>query len=172
MESYFSGKWSDSSFDSYKWSGYRLIEEVNSHKPRSVLDVGCGFNRFKGKINNLLGIDPYNDYADIKVSLEDYKAGPVDIALCLGSVNFGDDYTIDKQIEILDGLWYKKAYFRVNPGMEHTWHDKADWDGIVWYDWSRKKVDSIVGKYKYNLDRFEEEYTTQGHLRYYFEFSK
>ena len=61
MESYFSGKWSDSSFDSYKWSGYRLVEEVNSHKPRSVLDVGCGFNRFKGKINNLLGIDPYND---------------------------------------------------------------------------------------------------------------
>ncbi len=148
MESYFSGKWSDSSFDSYKWSGYRLIEEVNSHKPRSVLDVGCGFNRFKGK---------NNDYADIKVSLEEYKAGPVDIALCLGSINFGDDYTIDKQIEILDTLWYKKAYFRVNPGMEHTWHDKADWDGIVWYHWTRKKVDSIVGNYKYNLDRFEEE---------------
>ena len=81
MKSYFSGKWSDMSLDSYEWSGYRLVDEVNSQKPRSVLDVGCGFNRFKGKINNLMGIDPYNDYADIKVSLEDYKAGPVDLSL-------------------------------------------------------------------------------------------
>ena len=172
MESYFSGKWSDSSFDSYKWSGYRLVDEVNSQKPHSVLDVGCGFNRLKGKINNLVGIDPYNDYADIKVSLEDYNGGPVDIALCLGSINFGDDYTINKQIDILDNIWHKKAYFRVNPGIEHTWHDKSDWDGIVWYDWTRSKIDSIVANYKYHLGRFEEEYTTQGHLRYYFELYK
>jgi hypothetical protein len=26
----------------------------------SVLDVGCGYNEFKGKINNLTGLDPYN----------------------------------------------------------------------------------------------------------------
>ena len=172
MKSYFSGKWSDMSLDSYEWSGYRLVDEVNSQKPRSVLDVGCGFNRFKGKINNLMGIDPYNDYADIKVSLEDYKAGPVDIVLCLGSINFGDESVIDNQIEILHELWYKKAYFRVNPGLKHTWHDKGDWDGIVWYDWSRSKIDSIVDKYKYTLDRFEEELTIQGHRRYYFELSK
>ena len=76
------------------------------------------------------------------------------------------------EIEILDTIWDKKAYFRVNPGIEHTWHDKADWDGIVWYDWTQSKIKSIVANYKYNLDRFEEEYTTQGHLRYYFEISK
>ncbi len=93
MESYFDGNnpwgWKDTSLDLYKWSGYRLVDEINSQKPRSVLDVGCGYNRFKGKINNLIGIDPYNDLADIKVSLEDYKAGPVDIGLWLGSINFG-----------------------------------------------------------------------------------
>ena len=65
MESYFDGNnpwgWKDTSLDLYKWSGYRLVDEINSQKPRSVLDVGCGFNRFKGKINNLMGIDPYND---------------------------------------------------------------------------------------------------------------
>ena len=105
MESYFNGKWDDSSLDGYKWSGYRLVDEINSQKPRSVLDVGCGFNRFKGKIKNLIGIDPYNDNADIKVSLEDYKAGPVDIVLCLGSINFGDESVIDNQIEILHELW-------------------------------------------------------------------
>ena len=176
MESYFDGNnpwgWKDTSLDLYKWSGYRLVDEINSQKPRSVLDVGCGYNRFKGKINNLIGIDPYNDLADIKVSLEDYKAGPVDIVLCLGSINFGDENTIDNQMEILDELWYKKAYFRVNPGKEHTWHKKESWEGIVWYDWSRSKIDSIVDKYKYTLDRFEEELTTKGHKRYYFELSK
>ena len=56
--------------------------------------------------------------------------------------------------------------------MEHTWHDKADWDGIVWYHWNRSKIDSIVDKYKYNLDQFAVEFTTQGHPRYYFEFSR
>lgn len=172
MESYFSGKWSDSSFDSYKWSGYRLVDEVNSHNPSLVLDVGCGFNRLKGKVNNLVGIDPYNDYADIKVSLEDYTGDPADIVLCLGSINFGDDYTIDRQMEILNNLWRKKAYFRVNPGIEHSWHDKADWDGIHWYNWTKDKINSICATYKYDLGRLEEEHTTQGHLRYYFELHK
>ena len=172
MDSYFNGKWSDSSFDSYKWSGYRLIEEINSQNPESVLDVGCGFNRLQGKIKNLIGIDPYNDYADMKISLEEYQGDPVDVVLCLGSINFGDEDTIDSQMEVLDSIWKKRAYFRVNPGLEHTWNDKKDWKGIVWYQWNAHKIYKICDKYNYTLGRLEEEYTTQGHLRYYFELYK
>ena len=67
MESYFNGKWSDSSLDVYPYSGWSLVEKINAMNPDRVLDVGCGFNRFKDKINNLKGIDPYNDAADVKI---------------------------------------------------------------------------------------------------------
>ena len=82
--------------DGYKHSGYSLVDYVNNQKPSSVLDIGCGYNRFKNKIDNLIGIDPYNDCADIKVSIEDYNTAPFDMVLCLGSINFGDEKTIDK----------------------------------------------------------------------------
>ena len=170
MESYFSGKWSDASMDGYPFSGWTLIDYVNDMNPERVLDVGCGFNRFKGKINNLIGIDPYNDAADVKISLEQYDGPDVDVALCLGSINFGDEDTIDHQIDILDSIWTKKAIFRVNPGIEHSWN--SDWDGVIWYKWTEEKIRQIASKYKYNVDRFEKEHTVQGHLRYYFEFSK
>ena len=38
-----------------------------------LLDVGCGDHPFKGRINNLVGIDPYNDCADYMVDILDYK---------------------------------------------------------------------------------------------------
>ena len=170
MESYFSGKWSDSSLDVYRWSGWSLVERINSMNPDGVLDVGCGFNRFKGKINGLWGIDPYNDAADEKISIEEYDGPQVDVVMALGSINFGDEDTIDHQIEILDSIWRKKAFFRVNPGIEHSWN--SDWEGVVWYPWSQEKILSIAEKYKYKVDRFEMELTVQDHKRYYFELSK
>lgn len=172
MESYFSGKWSDASMDGYPFSGWTLIDYVNDMNPERVLDVGCGFNRFKGKINNLIGIDPYNDAADVKISLEQYDGPTVDVVMCLGSINFGDEDTIDHQIDILDSIWTKKAIFRVNPGLPHVWENQEEWDGITWYAWTEEKVRKIADEYKYNVDRFDIEQTIQGHNRYYFEFSK
>lgn len=172
IESYFSGKWSDNSLDTYAFSGWSLIDKVNSLNPKKVLDVGCGFNRFKNKINNLIGIDPYNDAADFKISLEQYRGPIVDIVLCLGSINFGDENIINQQLEILDKLWTKKAFFRVNPGIPHTWCNQKDWEGIIWYTWSKKKIYDVANNYKYKIDLLEEEYTIQGDLRYYFEFTK
>ena len=43
-----------------------LIEQVNELKPRSVLDVGCGYNPYKGKIQNLY-------YRDIILKLKKDK---------------------------------------------------------------------------------------------------
>ena len=116
LDTYFSGIWQDQNFESLKYSGYQLVDYVNAKEPSSVLDVGCGYNRFKGKINRLIGIDPYNDAADIKVSLEEYKGPRCDIALALGSINFGDEKFIDYQMDVLHGLWRSEAIFRVNPG--------------------------------------------------------
>lgn len=167
---YFSGKWSDASLDTYQFSGWNLIDKVNSLNPDRVLDIGCGFNRFKGKINNLVGIDPYNDCADCKCSVEEYDGPPADVVLCLGSINFGDEETIDHQLEIVDSLFTKYAFFRVNPGIAHSW--SADWKDIIWFKWTVEKIHQVSKKYKYNLTTLEEEKTLQGDQRYYFEFSK
>jgi excinuclease ABC subunit A len=41
----------------------QIVDKIKPHE--TVIDVGCGYNLFKDKIPNLLGIDPANDAADI-----------------------------------------------------------------------------------------------------------
>lgn len=82
LHRYFSKIWQP---DMKKWkhSGLQLINEVNTLRPRNVLDVGCGYNEFKGKINFLTGIDPYNNQADIIIKTIDYKPKEkFDVILC------------------------------------------------------------------------------------------
>ena len=166
LDTYFSGVWQDQNFESLEYSGYQLVDYVNAQTPSSVLDVGCGYNRFKGKIKNLIGIDPYNDAADIKVSVEEYNSAPFEIALCLGSINFGN---VDYQLEKLNILWRKEAIFRVNPGIPHDW---ADYGDIIWYPWTLDKIHSIAAKYDYWIKKLHAEYTVQGHMRYFFVYSR
>ena len=167
MNSYFNGIWKDTNYQFFKYSGYSLVDYVNNQKPSSVLDVGCGYNRFKGKIKNLIGIDPYNESADIKVSIENYNTVPYDIALCLGSINFGDEKTIDNQIDKLHTLWRSEAIFRVNPGIPHK-----GVDGIEWYKWTPEKIYSIAEQYKYGIECLQMEYTKEKDLRYFFIYTK
>jgi hypothetical protein len=60
----------------YDYTGWALAEEIQKQNPQSVLDVGCGYHPFKGRINNLVGIDPYNHAADFEVDILDYKVKP------------------------------------------------------------------------------------------------
>ena len=135
LHKYFSKYWQND-MKKWKYSGLALIDEVNSLKPRAVLDVGCGYNEFKGKIDNLIGIDPYNDLADFKTGTLGYKTDDkFDVILCLGSVNFGNRDKIiaemEKCVELLaDG---GTMFFRVNPGVQH---DKPEAKWIEFYAWN------------------------------------
>ena len=169
MESYFNGIWKDTSMSVYKHSGYTLVDYVNNQKPSSVLDIGCGYNRFKNKIHNLIGIDPYNDCADIKISIEDYNTVPYDIVLCLGSINFGDEKTIDRQLEKIHTMFRREAIFRVNPGIPHDW---ADYGDIEWYTWSKEKINNIASRFNYTIKCLETEHVIQGHERLFFIYTK
>ena len=170
MESYFSGVWKDQNFKNLKYSGYQLVDYVNNQKPRSVCDIGCGYNRFKNKIHNLVGIDPYNKKADIQLPLEKIcTSTKYDIVLALGSINFGDESIIDNQIDIIDKIFDREAIFRVNPGIPHDW---ADYGDIVWYPWTLDKIHSIAAKYDYWIKKLHAEYTVQGHMRYFFVYSR
>ena len=97
---------------------FAIIDEVNAMKPRSVIDVGCGYNEFKGKIDNLVGVDPYNNRADVKSTILDYTTDEkFDVAICLGSINFGSSDKIiremTKVVSLVQGGGF--LYFRVNP---------------------------------------------------------
>lgn len=120
----------------FKYSGLSLIDEINKLKPRAVLDIGCGYNEFKGKIDNLLGIDPYNSRADIKVKLLEYVTDQqFDVVLALGSINFGSTDKIFSELERAVKLTASrgKLFFRVNPGLQHT-PSESRW--ISFYPWN------------------------------------
>ena len=98
LAEYFSPTNWTSNYDYFKQTGYALIDQIP--QDMRILDVGCGYNLFKGHYgDNLWGIDPYNHYADEQVSIEEYECKkPFDVALCLGSINFGDEDVILNQI--------------------------------------------------------------------------
>jgi len=135
LHKYFSEYW-ENDIKKWKYSGLALVDEVNSLKPRAVLDVGCGYNEFKGKIDNLIGIDPYNDKADLQVSTLEYRTDQkFDVIMCLGSVNFGSRdkilAEIGRCVDLLeDG---GTMFFRVNPGVQHN-KPEAKW--IEFFAWN------------------------------------
>jgi len=135
LHKYFSKYW-ENDIKKWKYSGLALVDEVNSLKPRAVLDVGCGYNEFRGKIHNLIGIDPYNDKADFEVSTLEYKTDQkFDVIMCLGSINFGSKDKIIAEIGrcvdlLADG---GTMFFRVNPGVQHR-KPEAKW--IEFFGWN------------------------------------
>ena len=135
LNKYFSKYWQND-MKKWKYSGLALIDEANNLKPRAVLDVGCGYNEFKGKIDNLIGIDPYNDEADLKVSTLEYKTNQkFDAILCLGSVNFGNRDKIIAEVSRCVHLLADSGimFFRVNPGVQH---DKPEAYWIEFFGWN------------------------------------
>ena len=135
LHKYFSKYWQND-MKKWKYSGLALIDEINSLKPRAVLDVGCGYNEFKGKIDNLIGIDPYNDKADLEVSTLEYRTDQkFDVIMCLGSVNFGSrDKIIAEMGRCVDLLADNGTmFFRVNPGVQH---DKPEARWIEFFSWN------------------------------------
>ena len=141
LNNYFSTIWR-SNLDQYKYSGWALIDKVKHDE--LVLDVGCGFNEFKSRIPNLVGVDPANDLADIKLPIEFFAAdnsnqNKFDVAFCLGSINFGNENTILLQIASVITCLKSKAriYWRCNPGLSD--HGNQECNDINFYPWTIEK---------------------------------
>jgi SAM-dependent methyltransferase len=135
LNRYFSQYW-QADMKKWKYSGLQLIDEVNALHPRAVLDVGCGYNEFRGRINNLVGIDPYNDNADYKIATLDYKTKEkFDVILCLGSINFGTQDKIVREVAHCVSMLAEGGtmFFRVNPGVQH---DKPEAHWIEFFAWN------------------------------------
>jgi hypothetical protein len=137
----------------YDYTGWELAEEINKLNPRSVLDVGCGYHPFKGRINNIVGIDPYNNCADYMVDILDY-VGSHDVIMALGSINFNSQDEIEsrfkKCVDLLDVGG--KFYLRANPGITHKTGPYVDI-----FPWSFATVKYFADKYNLKLETFKQD---------------
>ena len=168
LEQYFSKVWQPQT-KKYKYSGLSIIDEVNALKPNNVLDLGCGYNEFKGKIDNLVGVDPYNDKADIKSTILDFgldRSSKFNVTICLGSINFGSVDKVYAELEHAVNLTTPGGllYFRANPGEQHT-APEAKW--IEFFEWSTEFIINSLGPLNCSLLELRQEIADRG-SRYYF----
>jgi SAM-dependent methyltransferase len=165
---FFSEIWRPRTSD-YDHSGWALVDEVNKLNPGAVLDVGCGYHPFKGRIQNLVGIDPYNDQADYEVDILDYKVKPesYDVIIALGSINFNSREDIEERFGHCVNLLKPggKFFLRANPGISHK---AGPWVDI--FPWTFEIVNEFAEKFNLKLDTFKREPAELGRL--YFVYTK
>lgn len=153
----------------YDHSGWALAESIAAQDPKSVLDVGCGYHPFKGRIPNLIGIDPYNNCADYEVDILDYKVRPGthDHIIALGSINFNSKEDIEQRFAHCVTLLAPggKFYLRVNPGIAHKAGPYVDI-----FPWTFEIVNEFAEKYNLKLLEFKKEPAELGRL--FFVYSK
>jgi hypothetical protein len=145
--------------EQYQWTGYRIAEEICRADPKKVLDVGCGYNPFKGRIPNLVGIDPYNNCADFQVDIMDYRVEPEshDHIIALGSINFNSREDIELRFGATVNLLAPggRLWMRVNPGHVHKngpWVEIFPWSFEIAYEFA-KKFDLTLETLKQDQDR-------------------
>lgn len=153
--------------DIYNYTGWKLVDEVNKLKPNKVLDVGCGYNQFKERIHNLIGIDPYNNCADYQVDILEFSAvaESFDVIIALGSINFNSKEDIELRLANCVKLIAPKGkmFFRVNPGIQHK---NGPWVDV--FPWSFEIIHEFAKKFDLTLETFKKD----ANSRLYFVYSK
>ena len=153
--------------DEFTHSGWDLVDKINRLDPQNVLDVGCGYHPFKGRIQNLVGIDPYNTCADYEVDVLDYKVAPGshDVVISLGAINFNSREEVEARFAHCIDLLKTggKFFLRANPGIPHKAGPYVDI-----FPWSFEVVNEFAEKYNLNLDTFKRD----ANDRLYFVYTK
>jgi SAM-dependent methyltransferase len=150
----------------YEHTGWELAEEINKLNPERVLDVGCGYHPFKGRINNLIGIDPYNNCADYEVDILDYKVKHFyDVIIALGSINFNSKDEIAARFAHCVSLLKPggKFFLRANPGITHKTGPYVEI-----FSWTFEVVNEFAETYNLNLNTYKKD----ANDRLYFVYTK
>ena len=163
---FFSEIWKPRTGD-YEHTGWELADEINKLNPERVLDVGCGYHPFKGRINNLIGIDPYNNCADYEVDILDYKVKPEshDVIIALGSINFNSRDEIEQRFAHCVSLLKTggRFFLRANSGITHRTGPYVEI-----FPWSFEIANEFAEKYNLHLDTFKRD----ANDRLYFVYTK
>jgi hypothetical protein len=163
---FFSEIWKPRTGD-YEHTGWELADEINRLNPERVLDVGCGYHPFKGRINNLIGIDPYNNCADYEVDILDYKVKPEshDVIIALGSINFNSRDEIEQRFAHCVSLLKTggRFFLRANPGITHKTGPYVEI-----FNWTFEVVNEFAERYNLHLDTYKKD----ANDRLYFVYTK
>lgn len=118
-----------------------MIEEINALKPTKVVDLGCGSNAYKGMIDNLTGIDFATPEADISCTIEDlpFEDNSVDVCLALGSINFGSEELIRKQLSEAKRITKSNGYLYFRVMCEHN--------NELYYPWNLQKAKQFAKEF-------------------------
>lgn len=153
---YFKYIWEEET-EEYPYSGPSILKKI---KPADkVIDVGCGYHPFKGKIKNLIGIDPANEAADYQLSIEEYaerfQPGAdtlFDVAIIFGSINFGEYDDITRQIHAVRSVLQprSKIFWRCNPA--RTDHGNEECKDINFFEWSEDYMKEFAEMFGFNID--------------------
>jgi len=162
---FFSEIWKPRTGD-YEHTGWELADEINRLNPERVLDVGCGYHPFKGRIQNLIGIDPYNNCADYEVDILEYRvAHQYDVIMALGSINFNSKDEIEQRFVHCVNLLRVggRFYLRANPGIPHRTGPYVDI-----FPWTFEVANEFAERYNLRLNTFKRE----ANERLYFVYTK
>lgn len=153
--------------DKYQFSGWQIVDIINKQNPKKVLDFGCGYNPFKPRIKNLVGIDAYNNAADFMVDILEFDVEPesFDHIIVFGSLNFNSIDEIQNRFKKLNELLMPggRMYFRANPG--NLW-SKGMYVDI--FPWDFKTAYDLAKTHNLELEKFKKDNGD----RLYFEFYK
>jgi hypothetical protein len=156
LNEYFSKHWKPST-TAYRNSSYEAIAS-KIKDDEWLLDAGCGFNPFKKLVKNVVGVDPAMDEADFKMPIEDFTSDKkFDVATCLGSINFGDESVIDRQISKVVSCLKEQSriYWRLNPGRKD--HEDPLCNQVDFFPWTLDKLREFAVKHGYTQTDGEEE---------------
>ena len=155
MNRFFGEVWQPET-DKYQYSGWGLVDLINKTNPKAVLDFGCGYNPFKERIPNLVGIDPFNNQADFMVDILEFAVEPetYDHIIVFGSLNFGDRSDIETRFAKLNELLMPggRMYFRANPG--NLW-PKGPYVDI--FPWTFEVAYELAKTYGLELEKFKKD---------------
>jgi SAM-dependent methyltransferase len=143
----------------YHLSGFAILPDIMKLNPKTILDLGCGYNEFKRYFPQLVGIDFANSCADVVDDFLNYDCpdNSQDVILALGSINFVDLETVTQNVDYI----HRKlkpggtAFIRVNPA-------QAPDDSITekFYAWSIEDIYNFTTKYNFiirdNIIRYED----------------
>lgn len=141
--------------DRYHYTGWWICDEINKTNPRRVLDVGCGYNPFKGRIQNLVGIDPFNNCADYMVDILDYHVPErYDHIIALGSINFNSRDDIEQRFAQCAELLAPsgRLWMRCNPGIPHA---AGPWIDI--FPWSFRTARELADSHNLRLETMKQD---------------
>jgi hypothetical protein len=153
LNDYFANHWGHKGVAVGVITGIELAKKITNDE--WVLDVGCGRNLFKGTIKNLVGIDPAFDEADVKTTIENYQTDQrFDVALCLGSINFGSVEDIRRQLDCVVKLLkpISRIYWRCNPGLKD--HGNKECEQIEFFPWNKEWHKTLTSEYGFKLAEF------------------